>query len=86
MSKQFNVTLFSIFIFTQVLFAQDWPTYSYPFDDFTPGPASMSFMGIALINGVATESGDIIAVFDENSNDFPRWHTGHILQQENYKN
>ncbi|HIA79755.1 MAG TPA: hypothetical protein EYO07_06315, partial [Candidatus Marinimicrobia bacterium] len=45
--------------------ADDWPEYAYPFDDFTPGPASMAFLGIATINGGASSSGDIIAAFDQ---------------------
>ena len=28
---------------------------------------------------------NIVAIFDENSNQYPRWHTGHLLQAENYE-
>ena len=45
--------------------ADDWPEFAYPFDDFTPGPASMTFMGIALLNGGDASTGDIIAAFDQ---------------------
>jgi len=27
----------------------------------------------------------IVAIFDENSNEYERWHTGHLLQAENYE-
>ena len=57
-----NRNIVASFLIVSFLQSKDWPTFEYPFDEYSPNPASMAFMGIALLNGENAEAGDIIAI------------------------